>query len=68
MGGTRYATAHEAFEMKAADVEAGLDSLRLAITTKREIEAFDQSNWAHTGDLVHLAKLLNEALAFIGGK
>jgi hypothetical protein len=50
-----HATAHEAFEARAAEVEAALDRLATAVGAKREREARDPG-------------LLNQALAFIGVK
>jgi len=63
-----HATAHEAFEARAAEVEAALDRLAAAVGAKREREARDPANWGHAGDLAHVAGLLNQALAFIGKK
>jgi len=68
MGSTRYATAHEAFEARATEVEAALSRLSIAIATKRKREVRDHANWGHVGDLAHVAGLLNQALAFIGAE
>ena len=68
MGSRRYATAQEAFESRATEVETVLGRLTTALKAKREHEARDSANWGHTGDLAHVAGLLNQALAFIGVK
>jgi hypothetical protein len=62
------ATAREAFEARSSEVRVLRARLGFALAEKEDRATADPANWGHAGDMAHVAGLLRQAVAFLGGE
>ncbi|WDM67913.1 hypothetical protein [Xanthomonas cucurbitae] len=61
-------TAAGAFEARSSETRFLMARLGFALTDKRALAAAESDNWGHADDMAHVAGLLRQAVAFLGGE
>ena len=60
-------SASDAYQSRLGQVRAHLTRIE-ALAAAHEREAGDRPDWGHTGDMGHVAEILEQAVQFLGGE